>query len=200
MPTRNGAIRIFRLFGIDVFLHWSWFLIVFYDIQVRGHAYDSYVWNALETLSLFGIILVHEFGHALACRQVGGKANQIILWPLGGVAYVSPPQRPGAMLWSIAAGPLVNVVLVPILTVAAFFARHAGCDNLYPNLYQFINVIWLTNLVILGFNLLPIYPLDGGQIFRSLLWFFAGRANSLMVATALGFLGVGAMALTAYLL
>ena len=57
---------------------------------------------------------MHEFGHALACRQVGGKANQIMLWPLGGVAYVSPPQRPGAMLWSIAAGPLVNVVLVPV--------------------------------------------------------------------------------------
>src|SRR6185503_17925153 len=70
MPTRNGAIRIFRLFGIDVFLHWSWFLIVLYDIQARGHAYDSYAWNALETLSLFAIILMHEFGHALACRQV----------------------------------------------------------------------------------------------------------------------------------
>src|SRR6185312_5238747 len=90
MPTKKGAIRIFRLFGIDVYLHWSWFLIVLYDIQARGHVYDSYLWNALETLGLFGIILLHEFGHALACRQVGGNANQIVLWPLGGVAYVSP--------------------------------------------------------------------------------------------------------------
>lgn len=199
MPTRNGAIRIFRLFGIDVFLHWSWFLIVIYDIQVRGHLYDSYIWNALETLSLFGIILAHEFGHALACRQVGGTANQIILWPLGGVAYVAPPQRPGAMLWSIVAGPLVNVVLFPILSAVAFFAGQAGWEHLYPDLYQYIDAIWLTNLIILIFNMLPIYPLDGGQIFRSLLWFVVGRANSLMVATALGFLGVGAMALLAYL-
>ena len=135
MPTRNGAIRIFRLFGIDVFLHWSWFLIVLFDIQTRKQEYNSYVWNALETLSLFGIVLVHEFGHALACRQVGGKANQIILWPLGGVAYVSPPQRPGAMLWSIAAGPLVNVILLPILSIVAFFAGHAGWDISHPNLY-----------------------------------------------------------------
>jgi Zn-dependent protease len=201
MPTRNGAFRIFRLFGIDVFLHWSWFLIVLYDIQSRAPVYNnSYGWNALETLSLFGIVLLHEFGHALACRQVGGKANQIILWPLGGVAYVSPPQRPGAMLWSVAAGPLVNVVLVPILTAATFFAGHAGWEDAYPNFYHYINAIWWTNLIILIFNMLPIYPLDGGQIFRSLLWFLVGRANSLMVASALGFIGVGGMVLVAIFL
>ncbi len=198
MPTRRGAIRIFRLLGIDVYLHWSWFLIVVFDIQARSGVYNSYAWNVLEVASLFGIILMHEFGHALACRQVGGKADQIILWPLGGVAYVSPPQRPGAMLWSIAAGPLVNVVLAPILTVAYFFSKNAGWEDLYPNLSTYIFAVWLTNLVILAFNLLPIYPLDGGQIFRSLLWFVVGRANSLMVASALGFVGVAGMALFAY--
>jgi len=200
MPTRKGAIRIFQLFGIDVYLHWSWFLIVLYDVQTRRQEYNSYAWNALETLSLFGIILVHEFGHALACRQVGGKANQIILWPLGGVAYVSPPQRPGAMLWSIAAGPLVNVVLVPILFFATVFASRAGWELINPNLYQYINAIWWTNLIILIFNMLPIYPLDGGQIFRSLLWFIVGRANSLMVASALGFFGVAGMVAAAVFL
>ena len=197
MPTREGAIRIFRLFGIDVYLHWSWFLIVFYDIQTRKQVYNSLGWNALETLGLFGIILAHEFGHALACRQVGGKANQIILWPLGGVAYVSPPQRPGAMLWSIAAGPLVNVILVPIFWFAMYFAGQAGWELTNPNFYKFLNAINFTNLVILIFNLLPIYPLDGGQIFQSLLWFVVGRANSLMVASALGFLGVAGMVLAA---
>jgi Zn-dependent protease len=73
------------------------------------------LWNALEYVTLFGIVLLHEMGHALACRQVGGQANLIVLWPLGGVAYVSPPPRPGATLWSIAAGPLVNVALLPVL-------------------------------------------------------------------------------------
>jgi Zn-dependent protease len=72
----------------------------------------------LEYLALFSIVLMHEFGHALACRQVGGTADQILLWPFGGVAYVNPPQRPGAMLWSIAAGPLVNVALFPLLLAA----------------------------------------------------------------------------------
>lgn len=199
MPTKKGSIRIFKLFGIDVYLHWAWFLIVIYDIQARGNAYDSYVWNALETMSLFGIVLMHEFGHALACRQVGGTAKQIILWPLGGVAFVSPPQRPGAMLWSIAAGPLVNVLLSPILLGLFFLAKSAGWVGEHPDLYQFLLTVLTMNFVILFFNLLPIYPLDGGQIFRSLLWFVVGRANSLMVAAALGFLGVAGLVLFAFL-
>jgi Zn-dependent protease len=199
MPTRQGSIRIFRLFGIDVYLHWSWFLIVLYDVQARSPQYNSYVWNALETLSLFGIVLMHEFGHALACRQVGGKASQIVLWPLGGVAYVLPPQRPGATLWSIAAGPLVNVALTPILLGVFVFAEYSGWKDSFPNLYNFIFAILFMNSVILIFNLLPIYPLDGGQIFRCLLWFFTGRANSLMVASATGFLGVAVVALLAIL-
>jgi Zn-dependent protease len=197
MPTRSGSFRIFRLLGIDVYLHWSWFILAIYGIQARAHQYHSYIWNVLEYLVLFLIVLTHEFGHALACRQVGGQANQIVLWPLGGVAYVSPPQRPGAMLWSIAAGPLVNVALLPIFTVFVFCARTIGLETSLPDFYTFLVAIWFTNLVLLCFNLLPIYPLDGGQIFRSLLWFVAGRANSLMVAVCVGFLGVAGMAVAA---
>ncbi len=83
----------------------------------RAKSYSSITWNVLEYLALFLIVMLHEFGHALACRQVGGTANQIVLWPLGGVAYVNPPQRPGATLWSIAAGPLVNVAFLVILSL-----------------------------------------------------------------------------------
>src|SRR6266498_5740860 len=116
-PTRSGSFHLFRFAGVDVFLHWSWFLVAVYDINYRKFLYSSVLWNVLEYLALFVIVLLHEFGHALACRQVGGQANQIVLWPLGGVAYVAPPPRPGATLWSIAAGPLVNAVLLPILTM-----------------------------------------------------------------------------------
>ena len=104
---RKGSIRLFRFAGIDLFLHWSWFLAAAYIIGEQEQKYSSLSWNVLEYLALFLIVMLHEFGHALACRQVGGMSDQIVLWPLGGVAYVNPPQRPGATLWSIAAGPLV---------------------------------------------------------------------------------------------
>jgi Zn-dependent protease len=190
MPSaRQGTIRLFQFKGIDVFLHWSWFLVAAYEVQLRKGLYSSLTWNVLEYLALFLIVTLHEFGHALACRQVGGTANQIVLWPLGGVAYVDPPPRPGATLWSIAAGPLVNVALFPLLLV--LLRLSSGLAAASPNAHTLLWFLtWRIDLGLLIFNILPIYPLDGGQILRSLLWFVLGRARSLMVATILGFVGI----------
>jgi len=135
-------------------------------------------------------VLLHEFGHAMACRQVGGTANQILLWPFGGVAYVSPPQRPGATLWSIAAGPLVNVVLAPILFLAVLAGQSMGWADTMPDAAHFLSAVLWIDVGLLLFNILPIYPLDGGQILRSLLWFVVGKGRSLMIATVLGFVGI----------
>lgn len=197
LPTKQGSIHLFRILGIDVYLHWWWFLAAAYELQVRKGDYSSPLWNMLEYVGLFVIVTMHEFGHALACRQVGGQANQIILWPLGGVAYVDPPPRPGAVLWSIAAGPLVNVGLFFVLTPLWLLSRTMAWPEALPNLYQLLTAIWYINCVLLVFNLLPIYPLDGGQILQSLLWFVLGRARSLIVATLIGFAGAAGVILLA---
>ena len=145
--------------------------------------------TVLEYLALFLIVMLHEFGHALACHQVGGRANQIVLWPLGGVAYVDPPPRPGATLWSIAAGPLVNVALFRY-SLFSLAGRSFGWAATSPYAYRLRFAVRNINFWLLVFNILPIYPLDGGQILRSLLWFVMGRARSLMVATIIGLIGV----------
>jgi len=195
--SSQGSIRLFRAAGIDVFLHWSWFLVAYYEINQRKGQYASPIWNVLEYLALFAIVLMHEFGHSLACRQVGGGADRIVLWPLGGVAYVNPPERPGAVLWSLAAGPLVNVVLLPVLIALAVMMHARGIVNAAPNLVRLVETIAIINAGLLVFNLLPVYPLDGGQILRSLLWFVVGRAWSLTIVTVLGLVGVGALVLLA---
>jgi Zn-dependent protease len=188
---QQGSIRLFRFSGIDVFLHWSWFLVAAYEIRGGGlGAYSSVAWSVFEYLALFLIVMVHEFGHALACRQVGGTANQIVLWPFGGVAYVNPPQRPAATLWSIVAGPLVNVTLIPILGALGALGNSQGWAETAPDFSQFLHAVWLINLGLLIFNILPIYPLDGGKILWALLWFPLGRARSLMVAAIIGFVGL----------
>ena len=199
MPTRKGSIHLFQFAGVNVFLHWSWFLVALYEINNRRSQYSSFTWNVLEYLALFLIVLLHEFGHSLACRQVGGKADQIVLWPLGGVAYVAPPPRPGATLWSIAAGPLVNVVLVFILGIVWIMGRAMNWPGAMPNAYAFLKAVSVVNLGLLIFNMLPIHPLDGGQILRSLLWFVLGRARSLMVTTVVGFGGVALLIVGAVL-
>ncbi|MGC1462985.1 MAG: M50 family metallopeptidase [Terracidiphilus sp.] len=188
--VRQGSIHLYRIAGVDLYLHWSWFLVAAYEIESRKGTYGTIVWNVLEYLALFLIVLLHEFGHAMACRQVGGTANEIVLWPLGGVAYVNPPQRPGATLWSIAAGPLVNVALLPVLMAAVAVSGSLGWKQALPDAYQFLRAVLWIDESLLVFNLLPIYPLDGGQILRSLLWFVLGRGRSLKVTTILGLLGI----------
>jgi Zn-dependent protease/ribosomal protein L37AE/L43A len=173
--------------------------VAIFEIQNRARSYSSLFWNVLEYLTLFLIVLLHEFGHSLACRQVGGKANQIILWPMGGIAFVSPPPRPAATLWSIAAGPLVNVALLPLLSLLWYGAALLGWEASFPDGYAFVRTIWGINLGLAIFNLLPIYPLDGGQILQALLWFFLGRARSLMVASIIGMAGVVGLLVVAVL-
>jgi Zn-dependent protease len=187
-PSRPfaGTVRLFKTAGISVHLHWSWLVVAYFELQYRTNAYASQLWNVAEYLSLFGIVLLHEFGHALACRQVGGKAEHIILWPLGGIAFVNPPPKPGAWLWSIAAGPLVNVILVPVTFGAFFLVDSRGWAEAYPDVHRFIWALAFMNFVLLLFNLLPVYPLDGGQILQSILWFMIGRWKSLLVVSVIG--------------
>jgi Zn-dependent protease len=191
--SSDGSLPLFRFAGIRVSLHWSWFLVAIYVVTSRAGQYSSLGWNAIEYLSLFCIVLLHEFGHALACRQTGGYADRIILWPLGGIAFVAPPPRAGAHLWSIAAGPLVNVVLVPVLFLLHWQADSLGLLDQSPDFGSFLFELQRINLLLLIFNLLPIYPLDGGQIVRSLLWFGVGPVNSLWIASGLGLIGIAAL-------
>src|SRR5262245_10652608 len=141
---QGGSIRLFRVAGIDVFLHWSWFFFAVLrlpstrsDDPFEFAHYESQVWYAAEYLALFGFVLLHEFGHVLACRSVGGIANRIVLWPLGGVAFVDPPARPFAVLWGIAAGPLVNVLLLAPTIGFWMVCRAAGLQDTAPDLFRF---------------------------------------------------------------
>lgn len=225
---QNGSFHIMRLFGISVWLHWSWLVLAAYEVWSTSR-YSARLWNFLEFAAIFAIVLVHEFGHALAARSVGGRAEQIVLWPLGGIAFVQVPPRPGANLWTTAAGPLVNVALVPIIAWVALglglplatgglsaqailaapltllqanLAFISGAESLISpaidalfdhlrsqtgDLHRFLFWMSLLNLLLLVFNLIPAYPLDGGRIFQSLLWFVVGRVPSLVIA---GFVGL----------
>ncbi len=192
----RGSFHLFRLAGISVYLHWSWFLVAVLQISWRPDEYrGNDAWKVAEYLALFAIVLTHEFGHALACRSVGGVAERIVLWPLGGVAYVAPPPRPGPILWSIAAGPLVNVaLLLPFFGLNLLADSHDWATT-HPNAATFVANLGRINLVLLIFNLLPIYPLDGGQILHALLWFPFGRWTSLLTVSLVGMVLGGGLVL-----
>ena len=189
----KGNLPLFRFLGVNVYLHWTWFVLAAYSIMERRQDYLELFYAVAEVLALFGIVLLHEYGHALACRQSGGSADRIVLWPLGGVAFVRPVHRPGALLWSIAAGPLVNLVLAPCTWLFMRWAEQVAVAAGSPDLPRYGEAVFYINTALLLFNLLPVYPLDGGQILQALLWLGLGYARSLYAAALLGLLGVVAL-------
>ena len=194
----KGSFRLGRVAGTDVFVHWSWFVAAYF--LYRGDAAEGTppAWAAAEYVAGFAVVLLHEFGHVLACRQVGGRADRVVLWPLGGLAFVNPPPRPGAMLWTTAAGPLVNVLLAPALFALAWATAPDGEDPA-SGLSGFLAGLSLFNVGILVFNLLPIYPLDGGRLLHAVLWWCFGPAVGLAIAAAIGLLagaGLGVLAVS----
>lgn len=184
-PAFQGSFRLFKVVGVDVFIHWSWFLAAVILIRDRPVQYSSMAWDIVEYVVVFGFVLMHEFGHVLACRSVGGTADRILLWPLGGLAFVATPPRPGANLWTTVAGPLVNIALLPVLFGLAFVTAPT-VEEASSDPFLLFRALAVFNLVMLAFNLLPIFPLDGGRILHSLLWYALGPGLSLAIAAGIG--------------
>jgi Zn-dependent protease len=152
--------------------------------------------------TLFVLVLLHEFGHCLACRRVGGEADRILMWPLGGLAYCRPPHNWRDSLITTLGGPAVNVVLVPVLGgvmlalgaplgALVFNPFNPGAVLLDPWFTEYWRV-WLwsayfTNLALLGFNmLLPMFPMDAGRVVQEVLWARMGYRKSMTIAVNLG--------------
>jgi Zn-dependent protease len=194
---QNGSLRLFRVAGVDVMIHWSWIVLAVLEMQFRQPIFDSPLWSAALFLAAFAIVLLHEIGHVTSCRQVGGTADRIVLFPYAGVAVINPPPRPWPVFWSAAGGPLVNIALVPVTILAYFLCQSQGwTDNKDVN--TFLLLVTTANVFLLLYNLLPLYPLDGGQMFYAVLWAIFGRVTALMIAGLVGM--VGCIALTGLLL
>lgn len=199
MPDFRGSFRLFRFAGTDVLVHWSWFVVACVLVGSGTSRYSSLTWQAAEYVAGFGLVLAHEFGHVLVCRRVGGAADRVVLWPLGGLAFVAPPPRPGATLWTAAAGPLVNLALEPVLIALAFLTALLSESGPPTNAVRlYFELAWF-NAVLVAFNLLPLIPLDGGHILHAVLWRWRGRGKGLAAAAWTGLvswvgLGLAAMA------
>lgn len=188
--------QLFRLFGIPVALDLSWLIILalltltlaglfpnlmeqFYP-EVAGKQTPGFYWVvALATAVLFfGCILLHEFGHALVARQQGMPIRGITLFLFGGVAEIGeePISARNEFLMAIA-GPLVSVVLVGVFALSTWVGVQNGWP---PILVIMLGYLAFINLLILAFNLVPAFPLDGGRVLRSILW---GTTGSLRRAT-----------------
>jgi Zn-dependent protease len=214
----GNSITLFRVAGIRIAVDWSWFLFLFIvivwlsgfyaDILDDPGSTDSYLLALASAVGFFGSILLHEMGHAFAARRAGIGIRTIRLWLFGGVAEMDQESDgPGTEFKVAVAGPVVTLLIAVIL--GAIGIQAAGIDNFRDALEMRITadtngpitmVAWLTavNILVLGFNLLPAFPMDGGRIVRSIAWKITGkRSAATRFAAGLGrifgflFIGLG---------
>lgn len=196
MNFLGGSVRIGRWFDIEVRAHMLFFVFMAFQIISA----EDKTWAVTFWTMLFGIVLVHEFGHCFGARSVGGSAHNILMWPLGGLAFASAPMRAWPQFVTVACGPLVNVAFclisgsILVLANGSFgaitFSPFGGptvpfAAAWHVHLYTF----YFVNLMLLCFNLLPIYPLDGGQLFQTIMWPIIGLQKSMRLACQVGIAG-----------
>ncbi len=181
-----GSIR-----GIDVYVHWTfWMLVAIYALtEISRHGLAAGIETALFIIAVFACVLAHEFGHAAAAAYYGIKTTDITLMMVGGVARLaSLPKRPVQELVIAVAGPAVNVVIGAILFVVIAFAT-----LLFPNpagfevtALLFAQNLLIANIVLVVFNMLPAFPMDGGRVLRSLLAMRQGNLRATELAAKVG--------------
>lgn len=193
----KGSLVLGRAFGIKIQVHWTFSLLLLYVVFInlrQGSGQDTILFNILLVLTLFLCVVLHELGHAQMARRFGIGTRSITLLPIGGVASLEKmPEKPKEELAVALAGPAVNVVIAAILALALPLGRYASFteeqwEGLFaePSSQAFWIYLLLANGLLVLFNMIPAFPMDGGRVLRALLGFFTSRAKATEVAARLG--------------
>jgi Zn-dependent protease len=188
-----GSLKLGKLFGIDLFLHGTFWLLPLF-VLFHGVAEGDVAGAGLDVLVLFavfGCVVLHEVGHALAARYYGIGTRDITLYPIGGVASLERmPDRPWQEIVIALAGPLVNVVIAAGILGGVAVRGYVlpsvlASAELSPTDLILGRVFW-ANVFLVLFNLIPAFPMDGGRVLRALLSLGLPRLDATRVAVTVG--------------
>ncbi|WP_164101492.1 site-2 protease family protein [Candidatus Laterigemmans baculatus] len=186
--------KIGRLAGINVYVHWTFMLLIAFIVYLfisQGSSGAAAALGVLFVLAVFGCVVLHELGHALAARRYGVPTRDITLLPIGGVARMQRmPEHPEQELVVAIAGPLVNVAIGVFLAV--LLLALGGLSEAFPTGLLEVgrgnflaNLMWV-NFILVLFNLLPAFPMDGGRVLRSLLAMWLDYTTATAIAAGAG--------------
>jgi Zn-dependent protease/predicted transcriptional regulator len=216
--TMSGDINLGRIFGIPFRLHWSWFLAIaliawtlsigFFPTTLPEHHGDRALYWGLglaAALGLFASVLLHEMGHAAVARAYGIPVRGIRLFIFGGVAELGgEPKRPGQEILVAIAGPVVTVILIILFELSlsalvsvsdmswrlekGILGLHGGTKAAAASA-ALLFYLGFINLMLLIFNVIPAFPLDGGRVLRGIIW--AATGNYVKATRIAGAVGIG---------
>lgn len=169
-------------------VHATWFVLVavFSGMAWYDGGGEDALWTVAYLIALFTCILLHEFGHIEAARAFGTKTLYVVLLPIGGMArFASLPRRPVAEILIALAGPAVNAAIALGLASTYTLDLEALTDDSSPG-HEFGSLLLVANVAMGLFNLLPIFPMDGGRVLRGLLAMRLPYVRATFWAAALG--------------
>ncbi len=183
------TIYVGKLLGIKVYIHWTfWLLAIYIGLTNLNKGLGSALYSLGFVFAVFGCVFLHEMGHAIAAKWFRIPTLDITLLPIGGIARMGEfPRAPAAELVVALAGPAVNVIIAVILflglSIRASFAElsEAGLVALGP-----WEQLFVANVVLAVFNMLPSFPMDGGRVLRSLLAMFMSYSAATVIAARIG--------------
>jgi Zn-dependent protease/predicted transcriptional regulator len=181
-----GEIR-----GIGVFMHATFLILIGFVVfshYSAGHSLAKTLEGVGFVLAIFACVVAHEFGHALMAARYGIKTKDITLLPIGGLARLERmPDKPIEELWVALAGPAVNVVIAAGLFAWIRFAdAFAPLEQLSVTSGPFLERLLMVNIVLVVFNMLPAFPMDGGRVLRALLATRLEYAQATQIAASIG--------------
>jgi Zn-dependent protease len=185
------SLTIGYIAGIRLKVHWTFFLLLAWILLsslTAGSADPTALLRVGFVVTLFGCVVLHELGHALAARWFGIPTRDITLLPIGGVARLERmPRKPVQELIVALAGPAVNVIIAGLLfAFLAFREGIAGLAAVPLGTGAFLQQLMTVNVILVLFNLLPAFPMDGGRVLRALLAMFLDYTRATQVASRLG--------------
>jgi Zn-dependent protease/CBS domain-containing protein len=182
--------KIARIAGIPIFVHWTFLILIGWLLLselLQGHDLATALVQVGFILALFGCVVLHELGHAMAARYFGVPTASITLLPIGGVARLQRiPEHPPQELIVALAGPAVNVVIVAVLWALGVPLPGNVNDPQHLVQAQFWPKLLVVNAFLFLFNLLPAFPMDGGRVLRALLAMRLEYAHATRIAASIG--------------
>jgi len=188
---KDWSISLGRIAGTELRIHLTFFLLIAWLAVAAGSSggQAAAVEAVIFILSVFACVVAHEYGHVLVARRFGIATRDIVLLPIGGVASLERmPEKPGQELLIALAGPAVNVVIA-LLLFTVFGARLDSeklASAIESQKIDLVTRLAIVNVMLVAFNMIPAFPMDGGRVLRALLSFRLDRSQATRIAASIG--------------